>query len=130
MSPFPAEDIQTTASLPDNKPIWPLPVLDVPDMVSVGAGFKEQKEICAYTQGNWKTLIMLMTYTVHEPNPKYPYHEITFIATDIWPADGSGIKVKKLRWPFNKGSITFLMKKDPKCQHVEFFNIVSYFENG
>lgn len=125
---FAVDDIQTTAALPDNKQIWPLPKLDIPDLISVKVTFKEQKEICSYTQGNWRTEVYLVSYTVSEQNTKYPYKEVSFVAEDKWPAKGSGIKVKKLYWPFRKGELTFYLERDTECNYTEFFKILSYNE--
>jgi hypothetical protein len=116
-----SDDVRTTAALPDNKQIWPLPKLDVPNLISVKAEFKDQKNICSYTQGNWGTEIYLVSYTVSQQNSEYPHKEITFIAEDKWPAEGSGIKVKKLYWPFRKGSLTFMLEKDTSCDYTGFF---------
>jgi len=124
-----ADDFKTTAALPDNKQIWPLPKLDIPNLISVKAEFKSQQEILSFTQGNWRTEVYLVSYTVSQQNSEYPHKEITFIAEDQWPAKGSGIKVKKLYWPFRKGSLTFLLERDTMCDYTEFFKILSYDEN-
>ena len=70
-----------------------------------------------------------MSYSVSEQALEYPHKEITFIAEDKWPAEGSGIKVKKLSWPFRRGSLTFMLEKDPTCDYIEFFKILSYIKN-
>jgi hypothetical protein len=127
---FGVDEVQTTAALPDNKQIWPLPKFDIPDVIRVKAEFKEQKEICSYTQGNWRTEVYLVTYTVSQQNTKYPHQEVTFIAEDKWPAKGSLIKVKKLYWPFRKGTLTFILEKDMDCDYTDFFKILSYNENS
>jgi len=124
-----ASDVHTTATLPDNTQIWPLPKLDIPNLISVIAEFKDQKNICSYTQGNWRTEVYFVSYTVSQQKSEYPHKEITFIAEDKWPAEGSGIKVKKLYWPFRKGSLTFILEKDTTCEYTEFFKILSYNEN-
>lgn len=126
---FAVDDFQTTAALPDNKQIWPLPTLDSPNLIRVEAEFKDQNNICSYTQGNWRTEVYLVSYTVSQKNSEYPHKDITFIAQDRWPAKGSGIKVKKLYWPFRQGSLTFILEKDTKCDYTDFFNILSYDEN-
>ena len=124
-----ADDIHTTAALPENKQIWPLPKLDIPDLITVKADFKDQKTIFSYTQGNWRTEVYLVSYSVSQQDSEYPHKEITFIAEDKWPAEGSGIKVKKLYWPFRKGSLTFMLEKDTTCDYSDFFKILSYNEN-
>ena len=37
-----ADDIHTTAALPENKQIWPLPKLDIPDLITVKADQRGQ----------------------------------------------------------------------------------------
>ncbi len=125
LTSFAGGKIATNAALPGNKLIWPLPKLDVGDMVTVEARFAGQEEICAFVQGNWVTTMCLVKYAVSEEG-KVPSKEIRFVAEDTSPTKESGIMVKKLPWPFREGTLTFYLEKDRGSKTSEFFRILSY----
>ena len=118
---------ETTAKLPENKQIWPLPEVETSEAIfSIGAEFVESKEILSVTQGNWRKATYLVKYKVTKADKRYPYGEITFIAEDTWPAEGSGIKIKKLIWPFKQGNKFFYLKKDENCKFKAYFEVLTY----
>jgi len=125
LTSFAGGEIATNAALPENKLIWPLPKLDVADLITVEARFAGQKEICAFVQGNWITTMYLVKYAVSD-GEKFPGKEISFVAQDVSPARESGIMVKKLPWPFHEGTLTFYLEKDRESKISEFFRILSY----
>lgn len=124
------DDVVTTASLPNNTLIWPLPKIDSPGVLSVEATFKEKRPLCSFVQGNWRTVIYLIRYAVSKPHPQYPHQEITFVAEDRWPTKESGIELKKVVLPFGEGTMTFFLERDPECRQMEFFRILSYQSAG
>ena len=120
------DDVVTTASLPNNTLIQPLPKIDDPDVLSVEATFKEKRPICSFVQGNWRTVIYLISYAVSKPHPQYPHPQITFIVQDREPTKESGIELKKVVLPFGEGAMTFFLERDQECSQMEFFRILSY----
>ena len=117
----------TTARLPRDHMIWPLPKIDVTkDIAVVGAKFIEAKEILSVVQGNYRHVIHLVKYSVTKGHQKYPFKEITFIVKDSWPTQESGIKAKKLPFAFRNGSKTFFMIRDRSCRYRAYFNIITY----
>ena len=124
------DDVVTTASLPKNTLICPLPKIDDPDVLSVEATFKEKRPICSFVQGNWRTVIYLISYAVSKPHPQYPHQEITFVAEDRWPTKESGIELKQVVLPFRDGTMTFFLERDKQCRQMEFFRILSYQSAG
>jgi len=118
---------ETTAKLPEDRQIWPIPEVETTkDIFSVEAEFVESKEILSVTQGNWRQVTYLVRYKITKKDKRYSYEEIIFIAKDTWPAKGSNIQVKKLRWPFKKGKKFFYLKKDEKCEFKAYFYILTY----
>lgn len=120
------DEVVTTASLPNNDLIWPLPKIDNPDILRVEATFKEKRPLCSFVQGNWRTVIYLVSYAVSKPHPQYPHQEITFVAEDSWPTKESGIELKKVVLPFREGAMTFSLERDQECRQMAFFRILSY----
>jgi hypothetical protein len=118
---------ETTAKLPNDRQIWPIPEIETSkEILSLESDFVEAKEILSVTQGNWRKVTYLVRYAVRKKDDRYPYDEIIFIAEDAWPAPGSNIKVKRLPWPFVKGSKFFYLKKDEKCNYKAYFDILTY----
>jgi hypothetical protein len=127
MTSFADQNYDTTAKLPNDVQIWPIPELEVTgDIITVKAEFIEAKIILRVTQGNKTTNTYLIRYKVIKHDGRYPYDELTFIALDGWPAKGSGIIVQKLPWPFEKGEKFFYLKKDGDCKYKAYFDILSY----
>ncbi len=125
--PYTSTDYETTAKLPADQQIWPIPEVETTkDIFSVGAEFVESTEILSVTQGNWRKVTYLVKYRVTKKDKRYPYEEIIFIAKDTWPAKGSNIRVKKMMWPFKKGKKFFYLKKDDKCKFKAYFDILTY----
>lgn len=117
----------TTAKLPNDTQLWPIPVItSVDDVITVKAEFIESTQILSVTQGNKATRTYFIRYKVTGHEGEYPYDELTFIALDGWPAKGSGIVVQKLPPHFEKGEKTFFLKRDTYCKYKAFFEIVSY----
>ncbi len=124
---YAGDNYETTAKLPDDNIIWPIPEIETTkDIFYVEAEFVESKEILSVTQGNWRRVTYLIKYRLTKNEKKYPYEEIIFIAKDKWPAKGSSIKLKKIMWPFRKGKKFFYLKKDEKCKIKAYFNILTY----
>ena len=122
-----ADNVDTNAHLPDDRQIWPIPKIELgPNTVKVEATFLEQKKLLAYNQGNWRKDIYLVTYKLNKTDERFSDDVIVFIARDSVPAEGSGIKVKKLAWPFRKGDKTFFLEPDENVGFRNFFRIVSY----
>lgn len=75
---------------------------------------------------NWKYITYYVQYKALNVGEKYPYKELTFTCVDQWAADGSGIKLKKLPFPFKAGEKTFYLEKDPTCVYKSYFKIKTY----
>ena len=117
----------TTAKLPGDKIIWPLP-----DFSEFKYGFQitgkfiEAKPILAVEQGNWAWHTLLIRYKITRPHKKYPYDEISFIVRYQWPTSGSGIKMKALGFPFRNEFMEFSLTQDEQVKHMDFFTINTY----
>ena len=122
-----ADDVGTNVQLPDDRQIWPIPKIQMgPNTIAVEAAFLEQKKLLAYNQGNWRKDIYLVTYKLKKVDERFPDGNLVFIARDSMPAKGSGIRVKKLAWPFKKGDKTFFLTPDNNVKFRKFYQIVSY----
>ena len=97
-----------------------------PSTIKVEATFLEQKKLLAYNQGNWRKDIYLVTYKLKKVDERFPDGILVFIARDSMPAKGSGIRVKKLAWPFKKGDKTFFLEPYKNVKFRKFYQIVSY----
>ncbi|MES9872263.1 MAG: hypothetical protein ABW146_04065 [Candidatus Sedimenticola sp. 6PFRAG7] len=121
------ETYLTTAKLPNDHTIWPVPKLDITkDTVVVTAKFVEAKKILSLVQGNYWRITYFVKYEVTKSHKGYPHKEITFIVNDDEPTKESGIRVKRVALPFREGFKTIFMAKDKRCEHMDYFNIISY----
>ena len=94
----------TTAKLPNNQLIWPLPSLpEIEEGILVYGKFIESVTILIVNQGNWAEHTYYVRYEVTTPNPEYPHKEISFIVKRGWPTPESGIRVKAMAYPFKGG---------------------------
>ena len=117
----------TTAKLPNNELIWPLPSFpETQEGILVYGKFIESGTILTVNQGNWAEHTYYVRYKVTTPNPEYPHKEISFIVQRRWPTPESGIMMKALAYPFKEGSKGFILKKDEQVRHMDYFNILSY----
>lgn len=117
----------TTATLPDNRMIWPLPDFsEFKDGVQITGKFIEAKPILTVRQGNWEHHTLLVRYKIIKPDKKYRYNEISFIFIYRWPTRASGIKMKALPFHFRDGLMSFFLKQDKEVKYMDFFNIISY----
>ncbi|MCW1886738.1 hypothetical protein OKA04_18510 [Luteolibacter flavescens] len=121
---FAAEPVKTTAGLPEDRIIFPQP--DTAPELKVTATFKSDTVISTVQQGNWIRTEHLITYEITKPVPEYPHKELTFICRDQNPTPESGIMVKKVAWPFQKGEMTFSLAKDESVRKGSYFKIVRY----
>lgn len=119
-----AEPSKTNAKLPEDALIFPLP--EQADGLKVEAMFKSDEVISKVIQGNWVRSQHLITYEVLVDQEGSVGKELKFICTDSNPAPESGIRVKKVPWPFNGGSMTFTLSKDESCAYMPYFNILRY----
>ena len=122
-----SEDYITTALLPKDEPIMPLPKPDVSkNIIILNTEFIKSEPILSVTKGNWKYITYYIQYKVLNEVEKYPYKELTFICKDLWAAEGTGILIKKINFPFKEGKKSFYLEKDNLCVYKSYFKIISY----
>jgi hypothetical protein len=121
---FAADPVKTNAKLPDDQIIAPPPET-TPDL-KITAILKSDTVISEVVQGNWIRTEHLLTYDVTKLEAGFPHKELTFVCRDQNPTPGSGIKVKKVPWPFHEGTMTFAMCRDESVQHEAYFSILRY----
>jgi hypothetical protein len=93
----------TNASLPERKPIWPLPVIETP--IVIKAAFRSSSDVNKIRQGDWITTTHLITYDIHDViRGVFESKQLIFICDERWPTPGSGIMLKALPFPFRVGS--------------------------
>lgn len=118
------DPVRTNARLPEDEIIFPQP--EGKGEVTVTATLKSDRTLSEIAQGNWVRSEHALTYEVTDAAPGFPHKELVFVCRDTNPDPGSGIKVKKVAWPFVKGSMTFHLAPDASVQHVAYFNITRY----
>ena len=121
---FAAEPVKTNAKLPEDQIIFPPP--ETSANLKITAAFKSDTVVSEVVQGNWIRKEHLLTYEVTKPDPGFPHKELTFVCRDQNPAPKSGIKVKKVPWPFRGGSMTFALSRDESVQYEAYFSILRY----
>lgn len=118
------EPLKTNASLPEDRIIFPQP--EQAEGIKVEAMFKGDEVISEVLQGNWIRSQHLITYEVLADGKGPIGKELKFLCTDRKPAPDSGIRIKKVPWPFSGGSMTFILSKDEACAYMPYFNILRY----
>lgn len=118
------EPVKTNARLPEDQIIFPQP--GIRSEVKVTARLKSDRIVSAIAQGNWVRSEHVLTYEVTEAAAGFPHKELIFVCRDTNPDPGSGIKVKKVAWPFTEGSMIFHLAPDASVKHVAYFNISRY----
>lgn len=118
------DPVKTNARLPEDQIIFPQP--EIAGEVMVTAKLKSDRIISAVAQGNWVRSEHVLTYEVTEAAAGFPHKELVFVCRDTNPDPGSGIKVKKVAWPFIDGSMIFHLAPDASVKHVAYFNITRY----
>jgi hypothetical protein len=121
---FAAEPVKTNARTTDDKIIFPPP--EAAEGLKVTADFKSDTVVSEVIQGNWIRTEYLVTYEVTEADDAFPYKELTFVCRYSNPTPESGIRVKKVPWPFRKGTMTFTLTRDQSVRHEAYFSIVRY----
>jgi hypothetical protein len=92
---------ETNACLKNDDLIWP-PSKERGD-TTLKARFKEQVELQKIKDGDWYRYLYKITYdNIEVINGQWKHPELTFLCKDTWPTEESGIKVKKLPWPFRE----------------------------
>lgn len=119
-----AEPVKTNALLPEDRVIFPQP--EQAAGITVAAMFKSDEVISQVVQGNWVRSQHLITYEVLGEKNEQVGKELKFICHDGNPAPESGIRVRKVPWPFKGGSMTFTLSKDESCAYMSYFNILRY----
>lgn len=119
-----AEPLKTNARLPEDQIVFPQP--EEAKGIAMEAMFKSDTVISEVIQGNWVHSTHLLTYEVIGKKNEEVGAELKFICRDRNPAPESGIRLKKVAWPFNGGSMTFVLGKDDSCRHMNYFNILRY----
>ena len=78
------------------------------------AKFKEQIELEKRRDGDWYNYLYRITYdSIEILKGKWEYPRISFLCKDTSPTEESGIKCKKLAWPFRENeSLIFKINKD------------------
>jgi hypothetical protein len=121
---FAAEPVKTNAKLPQDQLIAPPP--EAATTLKITATLKSDTVVSEVVQGNWIRTEHLLTYEVSKPDAGFPHKELTFVCRDQNPAPLSGIKVKKVAWPFREGAMTFALSRDESVQYDAYFNILRY----
>ncbi|MCW1923300.1 hypothetical protein OKA05_12110 [Luteolibacter arcticus] len=121
---FAAEPVKTNAQLPEDQIIFPQP--ETAEGVKITASLKSDTVVSEVIQGNWIRTEHLLTYEVTKADAGFPHKELTFVCRDQNPTPESGIMVKKVPWPFQKGSMTFSVSRDESVRHTPYFNIARY----
>jgi len=112
---------EINAELPDDKLIWPPYRGD--GKVELYANFSDQKLVKRSTEGDYHHMLYQITYEVEKVRRgRFKDKKLVFYCKDKWPTKESGIRVKKLIWPFIKDS-TFLFKLKKKGEN---FTIIGY----
>ncbi|HEY1121645.1 MAG TPA: hypothetical protein VGE67_08600 [Haloferula sp.] len=121
---FAADPVKTNARLPDDRIIFPQP--EAAPELKVTATFKSDTVVSKIEQGNWIHTEHLLTYEVTKPTDGFPHKELTFVCRDSNPTPESGIRLKKVAWPFHGDSMTFALSRDESVRHDAYFSIVRY----
>ena len=119
-----ADPVKTNARLPDDQIIFPQPGIE--GEVKVNATLKSDRIVSKIAQGNWVRSEHVLTYEVTEAAAGFPHKELVFVCRDTNPDPESGIKVKKVAWPFVEGGMTFHLAPDASVRHLAYFNITRY----
>jgi hypothetical protein len=119
-----ADPVKTNARLPDDKIIFP--PAEAAEGLKVTGALKSDTVVSQVVQGNWIRTEYLVTYDVTEADDAFPHKELTFVCRYSNPTPESGIRVRKVPWPFRKGSMTFTLTRDTSVRHDAYFNIVRY----
>ncbi len=120
-----AEEIaKTNAALPGDAIIFPRP--ETGGEMEITAIWKSEKVLATVRQGNWITTEYLVTYEPAGGDKVLGGENLTFLCKDRKPAPESGIRVKKVPWPFGGGSMTFHLTRDESCRYMPYFNIIRY----
>ena len=121
------EKYSTTAKLPENEMIWPpIDFSEIENGIPISGEFVESKSILVVDQGDWAEHTYLVKYKVTKGHKNYPHDEISFICNRTWPTAESGIKMKALRYHFREGLMDFVLQKDERVQHMDYFKIGAY----
>ena len=124
------EAYSTTAKLPENKMIWPLPEFSsFKDGIQITAKFIESKPILTVNQGSWAEHTYLVRYEITKRDKDCSLKELSFIVIRRWPTKESGIKMKALAYHFREGTKDFILTKDDHVKHMDYFSIMTYTRN-
>lgn len=118
------EPVKTNARLPEDQIIFPQP--EIAGGIKITAKLKSDRIVSEIAQGNWVRSEHVLTYEVTEAAAGFPHKELVFVCRDTNPDPGSGIKVKKVAWPFTDGSMIFHLAPDASVKHVAYFDITRY----
>lgn len=118
------EPVVTQASLPEDRLIFPVP--EKAEGIEVTARFKSDVVISSVTQGNWIRLQREVTYTVVSAPADFPLKEFRFICQDSDVTLESGIRLRKVVWPFREGTMKFTLQRDDSVRYTPYFKIVRY----
>jgi hypothetical protein len=119
-----AGPVKTNARLPQDEVIFPQP--EIKGEVTVTAKLKGDRIVSEVAQGNWVKSEHVLTYEVTEAAAGFPHKDLIFICRDTNPDPESGIRVKKVAWPFVEGSMTFHLAPDASVRHLAYFDITRY----
>ncbi len=118
------EPVKTNARLPEDQIIFPQP--EIAGEVKFTARLKSDRIVSVIAQGNWVRTEHVLTYEVTKAAAGFPHKELIFVCRDTNPDPGSGIKVKKVAWPFTDSSMIFHLAPDASVKHIAYFNITRY----
>lgn len=121
------EPVKTNSKLPEDSIIHPLPAALASQKVT--AVFREDKVLSEVIQGDWIRSEHLLIYEITSGGDASTGRELRFICRDTNPAPESGIRLKRLPWPFKKdSSMSFWLKRDESCSYTAFYGIEGYQE--
>ncbi|MEK7952643.1 hypothetical protein [Luteolibacter soli] len=121
---FAADPVKTNAQLPEDKII--LAKAETAGEQKVTATFKSDVVLSTVIQGNWIRTEHLVTYDVTGADAGFPLRELIFVCQDSNPTPESGIRARKVPWPFREGAMTFDLSRDKSVRHEAYYSIIRH----
>jgi len=92
---------ETNACLENDDLIWP--ASNKKGDVTLKGRFKEQVELQKIKDGDWYRYLYKITYDdIEVMHGEWKDRKLSFLCKDTWSTEDSGIKLKKLPWPFRE----------------------------
>ncbi len=121
-----AQRLETTAQLPDDQIIWPLPKIELGNKTVVVQGFwVSTREVLRVKQGDWESIYRLYDYRVTAVTQgRFAPQHLIFLLKDREPTPESGIFLKRVPVPFKLGAMQFIV--EPTDGRANYYQIIAY----